>query len=68
MLSLALLAVCSSSLCVACCGILVAMRQLPEGQLLACRWPCRVWWAQLAAAEEWQPLVPAAYDSVGDSL
>ena len=44
------------------------------GQLLACRWPCRVWWAQLAAtplgaaAEEWQPLVPAAYDSLGDSL
>ena len=44
-----------------------------EGQLLACRWPCRVWWAQLAAtplgaaAEEWQPLVPAADDSLGDS-
>ena len=38
----------------------VAMRQLP--------WPGRVWWAQLAAtplgaaAEEWQPLVPAAAD------
>ena len=45
-----------------------------EGQLLACRWPGRVWWAQLAAtplgaaAEEWQPLVPAADDSLGDSL
>ena len=38
------------------------------GQLLACCWLCRVWWAQLAAtlygaaAEEWQPLVPSADD------
>ena len=42
-------------------------------RLLAPRWPCRVWWAQLtaaplgAAAEAWQPLVPVAYDRLGDS-
>ena len=44
------------------------------GQLLACCWPCRVWWAQLAAtlqgvaAEAWLALVPSADDSLSDLL
>ena len=39
-----------------------------QGQLPAGCWPCRVWLAQLAAtlleaaAEEWQRLVPVAFD------
>ena len=41
-----------------------------EGQLLACRWPCVVGstTTPLGAAAEEQPLVPAADDSLGDSL
>ena len=51
-----------------CCASRAVKGQLPAG-----RWPCRVWLAQLAAAplgaaaEAWQPLVPVAYDCLGDS-
>ena len=44
------------------------------GQLRACCWPCRVWWAQLAATlhgvagEAWLPLVPSADDSLSGLL
>ena len=44
------------------------------GQLLACCWPCRVWWAQLAAtlqgvaAKAWLPSVRSADDSLSDLL
>ena len=36
-----------------------------ERQLLACRWPCRVWWTNQpphpgSRCKEWQPLVSAA--------
>ena len=43
------------------------------GQLPALHWPCRVWWAQLAAApfgaaaKAWHPSVPVVYDRLGDS-
>ena len=63
---LAVLRVRQHLLLLRCCTICV-------GQLPAPRWPCRVWWAQLAAApfgaaaEAWQPLVPVAYDRLGDS-